>query len=51
VPDGTQIKIEQPGAEGKEGTDKADDKKDDKKDEKKDEKAGAAATPTDKGKE
>jgi HlyD family secretion protein len=49
VPDGTAIKIEKPGTEGKEGADKADDK-DDKKDDKADEKAGAAK-PSDKGKE
>jgi HlyD family secretion protein len=50
VPDGTAIKIEKPGEEGKEGADKADDK-DDKKDDKADEKAGGAAKPADKGKE
>jgi HlyD family secretion protein len=50
VPDGTAIKIEKPGAEGKEGADKADDK-DDKKDDKADEKAGGSAKPADKGKE
>lgn len=53
VPDGTQIKIEQPGAEGKEAADKADDKDDkgDKKDDKAEQKAGATAKPADKGKE
>jgi hypothetical protein len=50
VPDGTQIKIEQPGAEGKEAADKGDDKSD-KKDDKADKKAGATAKPADKGKE
>jgi HlyD family secretion protein len=50
VPDGTAIKIEKPGEEGKEGADKAD-AKDDKKDDKADEKAGGAAKPADKGKE
>jgi HlyD family secretion protein len=50
VPDGTAIKIEKPGEEGKEGADKADDK-DEKKDDKADEKAGGAAKPADKGKE
>ena len=50
VPDGTAIKIEKPGEEGKEGADKADDK-DDKKDDKADEKAGAATKPAAKGKE
>jgi HlyD family secretion protein len=54
VPDGTQIKVEQPSAEGKEAADKADDKnaqKADKKDDKADKKTGAAAKPADKGKE
>jgi HlyD family secretion protein len=50
VPDGTAIKVEKLGEEGKEGADKADDK-DDKKDDKADEKTGAAAKPTAKGKE
>jgi HlyD family secretion protein len=50
VPDGTAIKIEKPGEEGKEGADKGDDK-DDKKDDKADEKAGSSAKPADKGKE
>jgi HlyD family secretion protein len=50
VPDGTQIKIEQPGAQGKEAADQGDDK-DDKKDDKSDKKAGATAKPADKGKE
>jgi HlyD family secretion protein len=50
VPDGTAIKIEKPGEEGKEGADKADDK-DDKKDDKADEKAGGASKPAAKEKE
>jgi HlyD family secretion protein len=54
VPDGTQIKIEQPGAEGKEAADKGDDKadkKDDKKDDRADKKAGATAKPAAREKE
>jgi HlyD family secretion protein len=50
VPDGTQIKIEQPTAQGKDAADKGD-QKDDKKDAKADQKAGAAAKSADKGKE
>jgi RND family efflux transporter MFP subunit len=49
VPDGTKIEIGKPGAEEKEGAEKADDKKDDKGD-KADEKAGSSAKPADKGK-
>jgi HlyD family secretion protein len=54
VPDGTQIKIEQPTAEGKDAADIGDDKSDnkgDKKDAKADQKAGATAKSADKGKE
>ena len=53
VPDGTQIKIEQPGAEGKEAADKGDEKDDKKDDNKNDDKADkkAAAAKPDKGKE
>jgi HlyD family secretion protein len=50
VPDGTAIKIEKPGEEGKEGADKGD-AGDDKKDDKTDEKTGASAKPAAKEKE
>ncbi len=50
VPDGTAIKIEKPGEEGKEGADKGD-PSDDKKDDRADAKAGSSAKPADKGKE
>ena len=50
VPDGTQIKVEQPSAEGKDAADKGD-QKDDKTDTKADQKAGATAKSADKGKE
>jgi HlyD family secretion protein len=64
IPDGTQIKVEEPGAEDKESAakgDKDDDtkgakgdpeaSKDKNKSDKKDSKSGAAAKPADKGKE
>jgi RND family efflux transporter MFP subunit len=56
IPDGTQIKIEKPGAEDKESADSGDDKKGAKGDpeadkDKKDNKSGVAAKPADKGKE
>lgn len=50
VADGTAIKIEKPGEEGKEGADKADGK-DDKKDDKAGAKPGSSAKTTGKGKE
>jgi HlyD family secretion protein len=52
VPDGTQIKIEKPGADGKEAADQADDK-DNKtgKTDKADEKTGGSAKPAAKAKE
>ena len=51
VPDGTQIKTEKPGADEKEGADKADDKKDDRADDKADEKPSGTAKAAGKEKE
>jgi multidrug efflux pump subunit AcrA (membrane-fusion protein) len=52
VPDGTQIKIEKPGADGKEAADKADDKNNKTgKTDKADEKTGGSAKPAAKAKE
>src|SRR6267154_4937053 len=57
VPDGTKIKIEKPGADGKESADRGDggddkkDAKDDPADSQKDKKAGDAVKPAAKGKE